>query len=322
MPRRFLSKAERQRLSQFPDEVTEADCIVYFTLTPADKEFVASRRGGANRLAVALLLCSLCYLGYFPAIKHIPENVIAFVTTQLSARPQELADYADRDETRREHLPAVMQHLGFCRARAGDRKRLIAWLGERALEHDRPSTLLQQACERLYQLQLVRPAITTMEELVADARQWAQQRTIDVLAASLSRREKRARDRLLVRDREKDVVPPLWLRQFATGHSDKNILETLDKLSYLRRWPVLDRDVNELPPSRLKYLARLARYTSPQELKRKKPRGMGYAILVAFLCPFPFRSQANSSGLLRSPLQLLSPLHAVFLTGLDLSQLR
>lgn len=96
MPRRFLSKAERRRLTEFPDEVTDADCIVYFTLTPADKEFVRSRRGGANRLGVALLLCSLRYLGYFPAkVGHTPENVVAFVADQLELPVGVLAAYAD-----------------------------------------------------------------------------------------------------------------------------------------------------------------------------------------------------------------------------------
>jgi len=171
MPRRFLSKVERQRLTEFPDEVTDADCIVYFTLTPADKEFVESRRGDANRLGVALLLCSLRYLGYFPAdIKHIPENVVAFVSDQLELSPVILVDYADRDETQWEHLPQVMSHLGFRRLQAKERQSLIIWLGERALEHDHPSLLLQQACERLYQLRIVRPAITTMEELVGEGR--------------------------------------------------------------------------------------------------------------------------------------------------------
>lgn len=181
MPRRFLSKAERQRLSQFPDEVTESDCIIYFTLTPADKEFVASRRGDDNRLGAALLLCNLRYLGYLPSIKHIPKHVTRFVANQLEVTTHGLNEYAGRDETRREHLSEVMEHLGFHRVKTDDRKRLIAWLGERALEHDHPTTLLQQACEQLYRLHLVRPAITTMEELVADARQWAQQRTIEIL---------------------------------------------------------------------------------------------------------------------------------------------
>ncbi len=80
MPRRFLSQAERIRLSQFPDEVTPADCVVYFTLTPTDQHLIATRRGDANRLGIALLLCSLRYLGYFPTdIQQTPGNIVLFV---------------------------------------------------------------------------------------------------------------------------------------------------------------------------------------------------------------------------------------------------
>jgi TnpA family transposase len=213
MPRRFLSKVERERLSQFPDEVTEADCTVYFTLTPADKEFVRSRRDDANRLGVALLLCNLRYLGNFPTdVKHTPENVVAFVAEQLELSPIVLADYAGRGETRWEHLPQMLNHLGFRRPEDDDRKSLIAWLGERALEHDRPSLLLQQACERLYQLRLVRPAITTMEELVVDARQWAEAKTIEVLVNPLPAQVQKSLDTLLVSSEEHDKSPILWLR--------------------------------------------------------------------------------------------------------------
>jgi TnpA family transposase len=284
MPRRFLSKVERQRLTEFPDEVTDADCIVYFTLTPADKEFVESKRGGANRLGVALLLCGLRYLGYFPAkVKHTPENVVAFVADQLELSAVVLADYADRDETRWDHLPQVMDHLGFRRLQTSDRKDLVVWLGERALERDRPSLLLQQACERLYQLRLVRPAITTMEELVADARQWAEAKSIEVLVNPLPKRVRKTLDTLLVSSEELGKAPIVWLRRFATGHSDKDILEALEKLAFIRQWAVTSWQVDELPPSRLKYLAQVARYTSIQGLKRKKPVGKRYAVLVAFL---------------------------------------
>lgn len=284
MPRRFLSQVERERLSQFPDEVTEADCIIYFTLTPADMELISSRRGGEDRLGMALLLCSLRYLGYFPtSINHTPENVVAFVANQLQLSPFVLDDYADRDETRREHLPVLMQHLDFRRVQPDDRESLIAWLGERALEHDRPSTLLQQACERLYQLRLVRPAITMMEELVADARQWAEVKTIEVLVNPLSTQVQKSLDTLLTSSEEHDKSPVLWLRRFATGHSDKDILEALKKLALIRQWAVSTWQVDELPPSRIRYLAQVARYTSPQGIKRKKPVAKRYAILVAFL---------------------------------------
>lgn len=95
MSRRFLSKIERERLSQFPDEVTDSDLIVYFTLTPADAQLIDSRRGSENRLGVASLLCSLRYLGYFPGdIQDIPEDAVSFVANQLEMSPDVLSLYA------------------------------------------------------------------------------------------------------------------------------------------------------------------------------------------------------------------------------------
>lgn len=284
MPRRFLNRAERQQLSRFPDEVTEADCIVYFTLTPADKEFIESRRGNANRLGVALLLSGLRYLGYFPPnVKTTPENVITFVAEQIDVSPIELTAYAQRDETRWEHLAQVMTHLDFHRMQAGDRQSLVNWLGERALEHERPSLLLQQASERLYKLRLVRPAITTMEEIVADARQWAEDKSIEVLVNPLPEHIQQSLDTFLEVNQEIGQTPLAWLRRYANGHSDRDILEALQKLAFVRQWAVSSWQVDQLPPSRLTYLAQIARHSNNQGLQRKEPPAMRYAIMVAFL---------------------------------------
>ncbi|MEM9774988.1 MAG: Tn3 family transposase [Chloroflexota bacterium] len=284
MPRRFLNRIDRQRFSHFPSEVTEADCIVYFTLTPADKEFVKSRRGGANRLGVALLLGGLRYLGYFPPdVKACPKNVIDFVANQIEVSPTELQVYAQRDETRWDHLSQVMSHLNFRRVQMADRQDLVKWLGERALEHERPSLLLQQASERLYKQRLVRPAITTMEEIVADARQWAEDKTVEVLVNPLPLPTRRSLDRLLEIDQDLGKTPLTWLRRYANGHSDRDILEALQKLKYIRQWAAARWDVDQLPPSRLTHLAQIARHNSNQGLKRKKPPATRYAILVAFL---------------------------------------
>jgi TnpA family transposase len=105
MPSRFLSKAERARLNRFPAEVSDNDCIVYFTLTPADLNCIKQRRGEENHLGFALLLCSLRYLGHFPPkIHRIPKKIVRFVAKQLQISPKSLDSYADRDETRREHF--------------------------------------------------------------------------------------------------------------------------------------------------------------------------------------------------------------------------
>jgi hypothetical protein len=182
MPRRFLSQAEWARLSRFPPDIPDNDCIVYFTLTSSDIEAIQQRREAHNRLGFAMQLCALRYLGYFPAdIREPPDSVLDDVADQLGLPAEAVMDYALQGETRREHLNEVMRQLGFRRLRAGDRRSLVVWLGERALENERPSKLLQLACERLYQLHIVRPAITPMEELVADARQWPKKRMLWVI---------------------------------------------------------------------------------------------------------------------------------------------
>ncbi len=54
MPGRFLTDAERARLSRFPDEITPDDLNTYFTLSPADLQHIQSHHWPAMRLGVAL----------------------------------------------------------------------------------------------------------------------------------------------------------------------------------------------------------------------------------------------------------------------------
>ena len=294
MPRRFLSQAERAQLSRFPPDISDNDCIVYFRLTPADIEAIQRRREAHNHLGFAMQLCALRYLGYFPAdIREPPQNILDYVADQLGLPAEAITDYALRVETRREHLSEVMQHLGFRRMRAGDRKGLVSWLGERALENEHSSRLLQLACERLYQLQLVRPATTSMEDLVADARQWAQQKTYQILAQPLPAESRERLDTLFERvgcdglaaPRGEDprAVALVWLRRAAVGHNADDILEALDKLAFVRKWAVENWDLSDLPPCRLKHLAQIARRTSVQGLERRQPAEKREAMLIAFL---------------------------------------
>ncbi len=66
MPARFLTDAERHRLSSFPLEIPIEDLIAYYTLLEADLEMVRDRRGDHNLLGYGLALGTLRYLGYCP----------------------------------------------------------------------------------------------------------------------------------------------------------------------------------------------------------------------------------------------------------------
>ena len=85
--------------------------------------------------------------------------------------------YGRRINTRTTHLQQVQAHLGFRLATPLDLYALQTWLVERALEHDKPTLLLQLACDKLRREQIVRPGLTRLERLVATARQQAHEET-------------------------------------------------------------------------------------------------------------------------------------------------
>ena len=85
MPASIFSETELARLASFPEEIPGDDLIRAFTLTGADRDLVAIRRGAANRLGIALQLCALRYLGFVPRnLSAAPRSAACFVADQLS----------------------------------------------------------------------------------------------------------------------------------------------------------------------------------------------------------------------------------------------
>jgi hypothetical protein len=97
VPGRFLTDAQRARLSQFPDDVVDDDLGAYFTLTEDERAVAMRRRGDENRLGFALQLCTLRYLGFVPDdVRATPARVVAFVAEQMGVSPSVLGA---RDES-------------------------------------------------------------------------------------------------------------------------------------------------------------------------------------------------------------------------------
>ena len=100
MPASIFSETELARLASFPEEIPGDDLIRAFTLTGADRDLVAIRRGAANRLGIALQLCALRYLGFVPRnLSAAPRSAACFVADQLKVSPDEIQSYARREQT-------------------------------------------------------------------------------------------------------------------------------------------------------------------------------------------------------------------------------
>ena len=110
--RDLLSPAQRAQVMELPTRLREYE--EFYTLTPADQEFVAAHRTSANRLGVAVQLCFLRHPGRaWTAEETIPTAMLRFIAQQVGAEPTDLLGYAERDQTRREHAVEMTREYGF-----------------------------------------------------------------------------------------------------------------------------------------------------------------------------------------------------------------
>jgi hypothetical protein len=171
MPGQFLTKAEREQLSSFPVTPTEEDIITFFTLSISDKKLINQCSTDYNQLGFALQLSTLGYLGFVPdELTSAPKLIIEYLATQIQANPQCLNFYGKREKTRTNHLLKIQAYLGWRKATNLDFLLWQNWLLERAMEHDRPSLLLQLLCDKLLTEKIVRPGVTILERMVITAR--------------------------------------------------------------------------------------------------------------------------------------------------------
>jgi hypothetical protein len=184
--------------------------------------------------------------------------------------------------TRSTHFNAVLHHLGFHRVQPDDHPSIVAWLTERALEHDKPTLLFQMICERLKQHQLIRPAVTTVERWVVTARMQAHQESLNRLQPLLTPERMTLLNSLLVSEAEQGPTLLSRLRQHADTNTPPALLHTLDKFILLASWDVDAWDMSHLNPNRQKLLARLGRKYTMQALRRMGPERR-YPILLSFL---------------------------------------
>ena len=283
MPGQFFTKAEREKFQSFPSEPTEADIITFFTLSSQEIALVKKRTGNLNRLAFAIQLGALRYLGFVPdELSQTPRTIINYLAEQLKIDPKGLDNYYQRPSTKTNQLQQIRLHLGWRKPTSSDLVLWENWLLDRALEHDRPTLLFQLLCDQLRSEKIVRPGVTIFERMVSNARFRATTETFRRLEFLLTTSTRAFLDSLLVPDQITGKTPVTWLRRQATTNSPNSILNALSKLTFLEKHHVPSWNLSSLNPNRLKFLAQLAKKSSTQSLA-KVSEERRYPILVAFV---------------------------------------
>lgn len=102
-------------------EIGREELCRFFTLSPTDLAFVdpGRGRGPADRLGIAVAMCTLPWLEFVPdRVVTAPPVAVARLAEQLRVDGTEIRSYGRRAQTRTGHLRLVAQYLG-CRPAGG-----------------------------------------------------------------------------------------------------------------------------------------------------------------------------------------------------------
>jgi TnpA family transposase len=92
----------------------KSELIRLYTFSEQDLSVIKQRRGDANRLGFAVLLCALRYPGQaLSASEQPPNSFLTMVARQLGIDEKVWDEYGEREETRREHLSKLRAFLGL-----------------------------------------------------------------------------------------------------------------------------------------------------------------------------------------------------------------
>ncbi|MEO6686562.1 MAG: DUF4158 domain-containing protein, partial [Dyadobacter sp.] len=280
----FLNQSQRERYEKVPTEISEYDLLQFFQITHLDKIFLKSFRGEHNRLAIALQIGIVRFMGFLPDKwqDQIPVNVAETVCGQLNAKFEQLTLYGNRDATRTEHLNLVLRYLKFRRWQPMDEIWLAPWLLNKGMEHDNEPILLRQVCLRLGQEKILRPSIGTLERIVGSLDDQLHQETYRRLSLLVTEDMKTKLTEILELDITRGITLHRWLCQVPTSNTARAINQTLEKIYFLKSLNVHEWNLSVISLNRRKRLSQIARNVSNKYLQRLNPIRR-YPILICFL---------------------------------------
>ena len=254
MPRRSIL-TDRQRSALFDLPTDEAALLQHYTFADDDIEHIRARRKPENRLGFALQLCAFRYPGrlLIPG-ETIPLEVSRFIAAQLGLNADNLADYAIREETRRDHLVELRTIYGFRMFSGRGSRDLKEWIQQEAETARSNEDLARRFVEQCRRTQTILPGISVIERLSADALVAAERRIESRIAATDRACERL--DALLTEMADGNVSRFVWLRRFEVGGNSAGASRLLDRVEFLQDLNLSPDILCDVPPHRITRLRR------------------------------------------------------------------
>jgi hypothetical protein len=282
MPRREALSAVQKAALTAPSTSPE-DLIQHYTLSEPELALIRQRRGDHNRLGFAVQICYLRYPGIAlgPDVQP-PESILKYIGKQLNIKPTVWAEYASRDETRREHALELQQAFGYRAFTRADYRTFRTWLIDLALQTHSALSLAQQLVDELRARRILLPPHGVIDRLCVEALARGTRLFYQQLIQELDDEHRARLDAVLEPREQSRIVALTWMRQPPGEPKAAKILLHLERLETIRALALPADLARSVHQNRLGQLAREGAQMNIRHLRDLEPTRR-YATLVALL---------------------------------------
>lgn len=278
----LLTHDQRNLFMSIPDDMNEHDIERHYTFISEDLGFINKHRRNHNRLGIALQLAVLRYPGWtLFQIKDIPNQILDYIAKQINVSPEEYTQYAKRIATRNEHLEELRQQYGYKNLSFSTYRIIANYTLQCALDNGNTDYLIRSTIEELRRQKVILPVMTTIERIVWEARQRAEDKIFKSLVSTLNESQKLQLDQLLDVNSTYSMTPLAWLREVPGQSSPDAFLKVIQRLQVIQSLQ-LHVDINEIHPNRILQLAHLGSKYEPRSFRRFK-ENKKFALLILHL---------------------------------------
>lgn len=264
--RNVLSTSQQQLFEQIPTQ--PENFAKYYLLSSDDLLLIRKRRGRSNRLGFAIQLCLIRYPGrVMRANEALPEEFIAFVAEQIDTSLSDFCHYAERDETRREHLLVLSHHFALSPFKILHFKALVKWLVPIALDSPKSTFLVGAILNEMRHRSILHPTLSVVERMVSIAINHADQRAFNLISGKLEAEHKGTLDNWLIKQSKGQKSLLSWVRQPVGKPSAKNIVAIIERLNAIKEISLPESIACSLSTKRLQQLSREGSKSSIQHLR-------------------------------------------------------
>jgi hypothetical protein len=256
---KLKAPSKYENYGQYNTNPTPEQLLEHFHLNPEDLNLVNTCRYTHTKLGMAVQLCTLRFLGTFlPDPTDVPAVVIVHLERQLGVENVNFKRYRSFEDVRLEHRKRIREHLGYHDFGEAESNQVFESLLQKLLlAEENTGVLFDFITNELSEQNIVLPAASTIQKLIAKAREQANTRLYRQLAEKLSKTQIQKLERLLLVPKDQYRTRFEQLRAQPIQSTATTLEEALNRVEELRSIGISRVNLDDVAENRLAPMLRL-----------------------------------------------------------------